>query len=69
MAAVSDPIADMLTRIRNANRAKIDFVDIPNSKMKKEIARILIEKGFIKNLEVIDEGSKSNLRIYLKFEI
>jgi len=68
MAALSDPIADMLTRIRNANRAKIDFVDMPNSKMKKEIARILLEKGFIKNLEVTDEGSKSNLRIYLKFD-
>ena len=68
MAAISDPIADMLTRIRNANRAKIDFVDMPNSKMKKEIARILLEKGFIKNLEVTDEGSKSNLRIYLKFD-
>jgi small subunit ribosomal protein S8 len=68
MAAISDPIADMLTRIRNANRAKIDFVDMPNSKMKKEIARILLEKGFIKNFEVTDESLRSNLRLHLKFD-
>lgn len=68
MAAISDPIADMLTRIRNANKARIDFVDMPNSKMKRGIAKILLEKGFIKNFEVTDESSNSNLRIYLKFD-
>lgn len=68
MAAISDPIADMLTRIRNANKARIDFVDMPNSKMKREIAKILLEKGFIKNFEVTDESSNSNLRVHLKFD-
>ncbi len=68
MAAISDPIADMLTRIRNANKARIDFVDMPNSKMKREIAKILLEKGFIKNFEVTDESSNSNLRVHLQFD-
>lgn len=68
MAAISDPIADMLTRIRNANKARIDFVDMPGSKMKREIAKILLEKGFIKNFEVNEENSNSSLRIYLKFD-
>ncbi len=68
MAAISDPIADMLTRIRNANKARIDFVDMPGSKMKREIAKILLEKGFIKNYELNEENSNSTLRIYLKFD-
>ena len=68
MAATSDPIADMLTRIRNANKARIDFVDMPGSKMKREIAKILLEKGFIKNFEVSEENSNSKLRVYLRFD-
>ena len=68
MAAISDPIADMLTRIRNANSARIDFVDMPVSKTKQEIAKILLEKDFIKNYEVTNDSSFGNLRVYLKFD-
>jgi small subunit ribosomal protein S8 len=64
---MSDPIADMLTRIRNANIAKHDTVDVPSSKMKKAIADILVAEGYVKGYEVIEDGIKSTLRISLKY--
>ena len=63
----SDPIADMLTRIRNANTAKHDTVDVPSSKMKLAIAEILLKEGFIKSFEVIEEGNFKTIRITLKY--
>ena len=63
----SDPIADMLTRIRNANTAKHDTVDVPSSKMKLAIAEILLKEGFIKSYEVIEEGNFKTIRIALKY--
>ena len=65
--AMTDPIADMLTRIRNANTAKHDTVDVPSSKMKLAIANILLEEGYIKKLDVVDAGSFKNLHITLKY--
>ena len=65
----SDPIADMLTRIRNANTAKHDTVDVPSSKMKLAIAEILLKEGFIKNFEIIEEGSFNTIRITLKYGV
>ena len=65
--AMSDPIADMLTRIRNANTAKHDTVDVPSSKMKLAIAQILLDEGFIRKFDVIDEGSFKTIRITLKY--
>ena len=64
---MSDPIADMLTRIRNANTAKHDTVDIPTSKMKQAIAEILLEEGYIKKFELVDAGSFKNIHITLKY--
>lgn len=64
---MSDPIADMLTRIRNANTAKHNKVDIPTSIMKKSISEILLNEGYIRGFEVVGEGVKSNLRITLKY--
>ena len=64
---MSDPIADMLTRIRNANTAKHDTVDIPSSKMKIAIADILVDEGFIEKYELIDEGSFKTIRMTLKY--
>lgn len=64
---ITDPVADMLTRIRNANTAKHDTVDIPNSKMKKSIAEILLEEGFIKNFQIIDDGTQGIIRVTLKY--
>ena len=64
---MSDPIADMLTRIRNANTAKHDTVDVPASKMKIAIADILVEEGYIKKYDLIDEGSFKTIRITLKY--
>ena len=63
----SDPIADMLTRIRNANTAKHDTVDVPSSKMKLAIAEILLKEGYIKKYEVVDEGSYKTIKITLKY--
>ena len=63
----SDPIADMLTRIRNANTAKHDTVDVPASKMKLAIAEILLEEGYIKKYDVIEEGSFKTIHITLKY--
>jgi small subunit ribosomal protein S8 len=64
---MTDPIADMLTRIRNALRARHPRVDVPASKMKVEIARILKEEGYINNYKVMGEGAKKTLRLYLKY--
>ena len=64
---MSDPIADMLTRIRNANTAKHDTVDVPASKMKLAIAEILLNEGYIKNYEVIEDGNFKTIRITLKY--
>lgn len=64
---VTDPIADMLTRIRNANTAYHEQVDIPNSKIKKQIANILKREGFIKDFQTINTGIQSVLRLYLKY--
>ena len=65
--AMSDPIADMLTRIRNANTAKHDTVDVPASKMKLAIAQILLDEGYIKNFEVIEDGKFQTIHITLKY--
>ena len=64
---ITDPIADMLTRIRNANNAKHDTVDVPASNMKKSIAQILLEEGYIKNFQLIDDGTEGVIRITLKY--
>ena len=64
---MSDPIADMLTRIRNANTAKHDTVDVPASKMKLAIAEILLEEGFIKKFDVVEDGSFKTIHITLKY--
>ena len=63
----TDPIGDFLTRIRNAAAAKHQRVDVPVSKLKTEIARILKEEGFITNYKVADEGAKKTIKIYLKY--
>ena len=64
---MSDPIADMLTRIRNANTAKHDTVDVPSSKMKLAIAKILEEEGYIRKYELVDDGAFKNIHITLKY--
>ena len=64
---ITDPIADMLTRIRNANNAKHDTVDVPASNMKKAIAQILLEEGYIKTFQLIDDGTQGVIRITLKY--
>ena len=64
---ITDPIADMLTRIRNANNAKHDTVDVPASNMKKAIAQILLDEGYIKNFQIIDNGTQGVIRISLKY--
>lgn len=64
---MTDPIADMLTRIRNGNSAKHESVDVPASKMKKEIAEILLKEGFIKNYDVIDDGVQGTIKVDLKY--
>ena len=64
---MSDVIADMLTRIRNANNAKHQTVDIPASNMKKAIAEILTEEGYVKSYQVIDDGKQGTIRITLKY--
>ena len=67
MAVVSDPIADMLTRIRNANTAKHDTVDVPASKMKLAIAKILLDEGYIAKYDVIEDGNFKTIHITLKY--
>ena len=64
---ITDPIADMLTRIRNANTAKHATVDVPASNMKKSIAQILLEEGYIKNFQLIDNGTQGVIRVTLKY--
>ena len=64
---ITDPIADMLTRIRNANNAKHDTVDIPASNMKKSIAQILVDEGYVKSFQVIDDGKQGVIRLTLKY--
>ena len=65
----SDPIADMLTRIRNANTAKHDTVDVPSSKMKVAIADILVNEGFIEKYEMVEDGNFKTIRITLKYGV
>jgi small subunit ribosomal protein S8 len=63
----SDPIADLLTRIRNGSRAEHEKVDIPSSKLKVRVVEILKEEGFIKNFRVLDDSKQGTLRVYLKY--
>jgi len=65
---MADPLADLLTRLRNANKAKHEKVDIPASNLKVHVARILKEEGYLKNYKIIKDGKQGILRIYLKFE-
>ncbi|MEW6260561.1 MAG: 30S ribosomal protein S8 [Thermodesulfobacteriota bacterium] len=65
--AITDPIADMLTRIRNAAKAKFNSVDIPGSKLKIEIAKVMKEEGYIRNFKFIQDQKQGILRIYLKY--
>ncbi|HET7215789.1 MAG TPA: 30S ribosomal protein S8 [Terriglobia bacterium] len=67
MSAVSDPVADMLTRIRNGLRARHQRVDMPSSKLKVEIARVLKEEGYISNFKVSEEKKKQTLRVFLRY--
>lgn len=64
---MSDPIADMLTRIRNANTVYREVVEVPASKIKREILRIFKEAGYVKDFEFIDDGKQGTLRVYLKY--
>jgi small subunit ribosomal protein S8 len=65
--ALTDPIADMLTRIRNAGKAKFNSVDIPASKIKNEMARVLKTEGYIRNYKFIEDDKQGILRVYLKY--
>ena len=65
--AINDPVADMLTRIRNAAKAKFSSVDIPGSQLKVEVARLLKDEGFIKNYKFLKDGKQGILRVYLKY--
>ncbi|MGE4548288.1 MAG: 30S ribosomal protein S8 [Intestinibacillus sp.] len=65
---ITDPIADMLTRIRNAGSARHESVDVPASKMKKAIAQILQEEGYIKNFQLVDDGAQGLIRVTLKYQ-
>jgi small subunit ribosomal protein S8 len=67
MGSMSDPISDMLTRMRNAIKARHQKVDIPSSKMKVSIAKILKDEGFIKNYKVLEDNKQGTLRVYLKY--
>ena len=64
---ITDPVADMLTRIRNANTAKHESVDVPASNLKKAIAQILLDEGYIKSVDVIDDGLGGQIKIGLKY--
>jgi len=64
---MSDPIADMLTRIRNAAKARFNSVDIPGSTLKNELARIMKDEGFIRNYKFVKDGKQGILRVYLKY--
>ncbi len=68
--SMTDPLADMFTRIRNGSKAKFEKVDIPSSKMKREIAKILKEEGFIKNFKVVtDDDQHEVIRIFLRYDV
>ena len=64
---ITDPVADMLTRIRNANTAKHESVDVPASNLKKAIAQILLDEGYIKSFEIVEDGMQGIIRIQLKY--
>ena len=64
---ITDPVADMLTRIRNANNAKHEPVDVPASNMKKSIAQILLDEGYIKAFQIVEDGTQGIIRITLKY--
>ena len=64
---ITDPVADMLTRIRNANNAKHETVDVPASNMKKSIAQILLDEGYIKSYQIVDDGTQGVIHIALKY--
>ena len=64
---ITDPVADMLTRIRNANSAKHETVDVPASNLKKAIAQILVDEGYVKSFQVIEDGKQGVIRITLKY--
>lgn len=68
MSALSDPIADMLTRIRNGIRARHSRVEMPSSKLKVEVARILKEEGYISSFKVAEDGKKKTLRVVLRYD-
>jgi len=65
---MTDPLADMLTRIRNANKAKFEKVDIPSSRLKMNIAKILKEEGYIKDYKLIEDNKQGILRVFLKYD-
>jgi small subunit ribosomal protein S8 len=66
--AMSDPVADMLTRIRNAGKAKFNSADIPGSKLKVELAKVLKEEGYIRNFKFVKDDKQGILRVYLKYD-
>jgi len=66
--AMSDPVADMLTRIRNAGKAKFNSVDIPGSKLKVELAKVLKDEGYIRNCKFVKDDKQGILRVYLKYD-
>ena len=67
--SMTDPLADMFTRIRNGSKAKFEKVDVPSSKLKREVAKILKEEGFIKNFKVVTDDHKNEvIRIFLKYD-
>ena len=66
--AMTDPIGDMLTRIRNGIMASYDAVDIPSSKLKMNIAKVLKSEGFIKNYRIMNEGARETIRVFLKYD-
>lgn len=67
--SMTDPIADMFTRIRNGSKARFEKIDLPSSKMKREVAKILKEEGFIKNFKIVtDDRQHETLRIFLKYD-
>lgn len=65
---MSDPIADMLTRIRNAAKAKFNSIDIPGSKLKTELAKVLLAEGFIRNYKLVKDGKQDLIKVYLKYD-
>ncbi len=68
MSAISDPVADFLTRIRNAQKARHPFTDVPASKLKRALTQILVDKGYVKSFLNVDDGKQGFIRVYLKYE-